>query len=308
MSELLQSEVLRAVLESLRVGLYLIDREQRILLWNDGAERITGYLRQELIGKSCQQLAGQCGQTRLPFAGGEYLLQTCLHEGSAREAFVFLEHKLGHRIPVHVWVVPIRDGKGRIIGAAETFEECNQTIADPMPRTENLATHHCLDLSCEVPNHMFTRSYLREQLAIFTEHGLPFGVLAVCIREFARLNSADGRSGAEAALRMVVGTIRHYIGSGDFLGRWLDNEFLAVLSGCTHAQLEEVSNSINRILNNSEIVWWGDRLPISVSVQRAMVEVGDTIESLLTRVEKGFSSSTSVAGSGSSPEGDRPGS
>jgi PAS domain S-box-containing protein/diguanylate cyclase (GGDEF)-like protein len=304
MSGILQPEVLRAVIESLRVGLCLIDCEQRILLWNDGAERITGYFRQELIGKNCQQLSGQCGQTQLPFAAGGDVLKACLQEGSAREASIFIQHKLGHRIPVHVWAVPIRDGQGRIMGAAETFEECKQTITDPTLRAENLATHHCLDLSCEVPNHVFTRSYLREQLAIFAEHGLPFGVLAVSIREFPHLNRAYGRSAAEAALRTLVGTIRHYIGSGDFVGRWSDNEFLAVLSGCTHTQLEEVANSVNRILNNSEIIWWGDRLPISVSVQRGVVEVGDTIESLLHRVEKGFASAESASTHDSLPEGD----
>ena len=31
-------EVYRAVLESLAIGVYLVDRERRIFLWNDGAD------------------------------------------------------------------------------------------------------------------------------------------------------------------------------------------------------------------------------------------------------------------------------
>jgi len=41
----LDQDVYRAVLESLATGVYLIDRERRILFWNHAAEQITGYLR-----------------------------------------------------------------------------------------------------------------------------------------------------------------------------------------------------------------------------------------------------------------------
>jgi PAS domain S-box-containing protein/diguanylate cyclase (GGDEF)-like protein len=289
MSQLLQPEIFRAAVESLRVGLYFVDRDRRIVLWNDGAERITGYLRQEVIGKLCsQQLLNHCGhQGGLLCGANECPLKQCMQEGRTREAYIFLQHKLGHRVPVHVWAVPVLDSSGAIIGAAESFEEeHHDAIADPMLRAENLAVHHCLDLSCEVPNHLFTRSHLREQLTIFAEHGLPFGVLCVSVREFEHFNGAYGRSGAEAVLRMVVGTVKHYVGPGDFVGRWAENKFIAVLSGCTQRQLEELGNSINRILDDSEIAWWGDRLHVSVSVSRGMVEMGDTIELLLKRVER----------------------
>ena len=63
MSDLLKPEILRYALESLRVGIYLVDRDRRIVFWNDGAEQITGYLRAELIGRCCNdQILNHCGQ------------------------------------------------------------------------------------------------------------------------------------------------------------------------------------------------------------------------------------------------------
>ncbi|MGA2429858.1 MAG: PAS domain S-box protein, partial [Candidatus Acidiferrum sp.] len=41
----------RTVLENLQVAVYVVDRDAKILFWNDGAERITGYLRQDVIGR-----------------------------------------------------------------------------------------------------------------------------------------------------------------------------------------------------------------------------------------------------------------
>jgi PAS domain S-box-containing protein len=43
----LDSNLFRLVLETMPVGLYAVDRNGKIFLWNTGVERITGYLRQE---------------------------------------------------------------------------------------------------------------------------------------------------------------------------------------------------------------------------------------------------------------------
>ena len=47
------SEIYRSVLESLPAGLCIVDMQKRIVMWSNGAERITGYLRHEVIGQSC---------------------------------------------------------------------------------------------------------------------------------------------------------------------------------------------------------------------------------------------------------------
>ncbi len=62
MSELEDPSIYRAVLESLQIGIYFVDREQRIAFWNNGAEKITGYLRQDVLGSFCREaLAGASG-------------------------------------------------------------------------------------------------------------------------------------------------------------------------------------------------------------------------------------------------------
>ena len=52
-------ELFRNVLEGLHNGVYVMDRSGKILFWNDGAERIAGYLRQGMMGRvSQEQLSG----------------------------------------------------------------------------------------------------------------------------------------------------------------------------------------------------------------------------------------------------------
>ncbi len=47
------SMICQQVLECLPTGVFAVDREGKINFWNAGAERITGYLKQEVLGRVC---------------------------------------------------------------------------------------------------------------------------------------------------------------------------------------------------------------------------------------------------------------
>jgi PAS domain S-box-containing protein len=44
----------KELLDHMSDGVYFVDRDRRILYWNEGAFRLSGYTAQELVGKSCQ--------------------------------------------------------------------------------------------------------------------------------------------------------------------------------------------------------------------------------------------------------------
>src|SRR5271170_5126202 len=50
MSVFADPEIYRTVLEHMQTGTYMVDCEQKLQFWNDGAENITGHLRQDVVG------------------------------------------------------------------------------------------------------------------------------------------------------------------------------------------------------------------------------------------------------------------
>ena len=42
------------IINNLRDGIYFVDTNRTILFWSKGAEAITGYPSEELVGKQCQ--------------------------------------------------------------------------------------------------------------------------------------------------------------------------------------------------------------------------------------------------------------
>jgi diguanylate cyclase (GGDEF)-like protein/PAS domain S-box-containing protein len=288
MSELQHPEIFRTVLETLQVGVYLVDCDGKILFWNDGAERITGYLRQDVVGRFGRgNILMHCEQPGCVLCGTVCPLTETMHDGQPREAQVYLRHRAGHRVPVHVRAVAIRDCHGVIIGAAESFDDVG-FIPDPDRRQDELAVHGCLDATTGIPNHGFTQTHLREHFATFVEYELPFGVLCIQVDELDHLRETHGHPAADAMLRVVAHTLQKTLRLTDSLGRWSDDQFLAIVPNCNPATLEEVGARVCTIVSCSGIEWWGDPLSVTVSLGSAAVQAGDTPESLVERAQHSF--------------------
>jgi diguanylate cyclase (GGDEF)-like protein/PAS domain S-box-containing protein len=280
MPALLNSEIFRTVLESLQTGVYLVDTDRRILFWNDGAERITGYLRHQVLGHFCREnILMYCDGKSCGLCGSACPLTETLHEGRPKEARVYFRHKLGHQVPVHLRVVPIRDDRGSVIGAAESFDE---QVADS--HDDDLAPYGCLDTTTGVPNHDFTESHLRESLATFCEYHVPFSVLNIHVDRLEQVQATHGREATAFVLRAAAGTIKNVLGPGAFVGRWKENEFLAVMTAWNAAQVEKAVENIQKIVSSSSVKWWDDQLFVPVTVGHTAVRPGDSIEFLVERV------------------------
>src|SRR5262249_48246804 len=106
------------------MGVYLVDRNGKILLWNSAAERITGHLRQNLIGHAAQEgFLGYTDNEDSALQNGKSPLSMAIREGKPNGAVVNLRHKQGHRVPVRLFASPIRNAHGSITGAVECFDE-----------------------------------------------------------------------------------------------------------------------------------------------------------------------------------------
>ena len=280
MATLPNAETFRTVLEQLQTGVYLVDKDRRIVFWNDGAERITGYLRHQVLGHFCREnVVMDCNEESCGLCGTVCPLAETLHEGRPKEAHVFFHHKQGHQVPVLLRVVPIRDEHGSIIGAAESFEP---QVADSTSN-DDLARYGCLDPT-GVPNHAFTQSHLRACLSTFTEHHVPFSIIGVHVDRLRKVQATHGHEATTAILRAAAGTIQNVIGPSSFVGRWMESEFLAILTAPTPSQVEKIVENIQKAVNCSSIKWWDDPLLIHVTVGHTEVQAGDTLESLTERV------------------------
>ena len=285
MLDLNNPRVFETAVDSLDVGVYLVDRHRKIVYWNRGAERISGYLRQDVTGRFCRDdILVHSDENEAVLCGTDCPLAGCMRDGQPREATVYLRHQAGHRVPVRVRGVPLRDEAGNICGAAEIFEE-RRVIPKSERRQNILGTHGCLDEATELPNRDLMTSYLRGQLDLFSSHGLPFGVLLIQPDRLQLFQSAHGHEAVRSILRVFSHTMREVLRATDFLGRWEGDQFLAILPMCAENFVEKVGHRLKSTVSGSGIHWWGDRLSVAVEVASTSAIAGDTVESIVSRLD-----------------------
>jgi diguanylate cyclase (GGDEF)-like protein/PAS domain S-box-containing protein len=299
-------EIYRNILESLPTGLSVINMEKKIVLWSDGAERITGYSRHEVVGHNCAgEALPHCNQPDCEWCNADSPLWRAIKTSRPTEAFGFLHHKSGHEVAVLTRAVPVRDNRGLIVGAVEAFEEQQQAGGlDDREDREDLPA--CVDPITSVANQTMMRSHLRERLGRFAEMQVPFALLLLRLEGLNEFRSRCGADASSQLLRMIARTLEGALWRTDFVGRWSDDQFLVILNSCREDALRSVRERIRRMVAGDAIEWWGERRSLPVSIGEATVQDDDSIESMIERAQKSLDASPTTRAHAAAAAGGNP--
>jgi PAS domain S-box-containing protein/diguanylate cyclase (GGDEF)-like protein len=282
----------RSVLEKLPIGVYVLDREQRVRFWNRGAEQITGYLAHEVMGQICRETLPHCDPEGRVLAGDRCSVTTTLRDGRAEQNHVFTLHKEGHRLGVQIRTVPLLDDHGVTMGVAIAFEEAP---AESLLETPGALLCGCLDPLTGVSSQRLTRAVFTESLAELEETHGGWGLLRIRILGLKELSARYGADSLAAFLRTSAQTIRHSLRPEDFLGRWGDDGFLAMLHTASPIKVAVIAELISQQIGQSEISWWGDRFRVRAAVDWTVAGPGDKLEALLGQMKRAPSENNEAA-------------
>jgi diguanylate cyclase (GGDEF)-like protein/PAS domain S-box-containing protein len=279
-------EIYRDILDGLQIGVSVLDLHKKIVFWSDGAEQITGYSRIDVLGHSCaENILLHCNHNSCETCAGKCPMATALHDAQPVEATSLIHHRSGHWSSVHTWAIPLRDKHGSIIGIIQTFED-EFSAQSPSPNDRSMKERGCLDYATELPNHAMMQSHLREMLGTFAELQIPFGVVCMQVQELSQFRARYGQEAASSILRVLARSLRNTIWPTDFVGRWSEDRFLVILSGCAEDALRAVSERIRTVASRASIEWWGEELSVSVLLGSTTALTDDSADVLLGRIEK----------------------
>jgi len=110
------------VFDSIAEGVFTVDLDRRITSFNRAAEKITGTPREEAIGKHCLQIFSTniCETDCV-------ILKALKGIHPLFNVPVYMIRQDGKRIPITVNATILKDPKGRMIGAVETFRDLTST-------------------------------------------------------------------------------------------------------------------------------------------------------------------------------------
>jgi PAS domain S-box-containing protein len=273
-------------------GAYIVDPARKVVYWNQRAEQITGFLAQEVVGHSCDDdLLVHCGTSGVVLCTCvECPLLEVLRTGQSKQKHLYLQHKQGHRVPVLVRVLPLRDEHGRIEALAEIFQE---ESAGPEGLCWITEKAQRVDPELGIASMATAREQIQLSLAL-PRVGLAAFLLT--IQELPELSRSRGSEIVLLTLRALVQTVSHLLTMPHFLGRWTNHRLLALVPNCEYESLSELKLKIEAAGSACAVVWWGDRVSSRVSVRATIVQPDDSLDALMLRLDPQSRASTPEAG------------
>ena len=278
----------KSVLDNLYDGVYFVDRERRITYWNRGAERITGYPAERVMGRCCSEnilmhvddCGGQLCQAACP-------LWHSMQDGATREAQVFLHHASGHRVPVSVRVAPLHDAGGTVIGAVEVFSD-NTSMVRVQQRVSDLVRAVEEDPLTGIGNRRYIETRLESALLERQVHGETTGVLFFDVDHFKRVNDTYGHDVGDIVLAKTSAALKSQLRAQDVICRMGGDEFLVICpdTGLESAVVcaERVRRSVEDLVISVDALVLKGTVSIGVSVRDAGMPDADA---LIKRADQG---------------------
>lgn len=274
------------LMDNLADGVYFVDLERRITYWNRGAERITGYSREQVIGKRCMDNL----LVHVNEKGESLCLNHCpivktISDNCTQEAEVFLHHQGGSRVPVSVRTAPIQDSNGNIIGAVETFSDISRMMQERR-RSRYFEANSMLDVLTGIPNRRYLEMKLNTHLVEYHDYGLIFGVLFIDIDRFKAINDQFGHNVGDETIIMVARTLNQNLRSSDVIGRWGGDEFVGIFNNIDLSQLKAIAEKLRILVEKSQIQNDNNAINVTISAGGTLAHPEDDIYTIIQRADQ----------------------
>jgi len=279
-------DLYRTIVENMHDGLYFVDRERRITYWNKGAERITGYTADEVVGTSCaDNILVHVDALGRQLCHGSCPLIASMADGATHEAEVFLHHKLGHRLPVWVRTSPLLDAGGGFTGAIELFTETSSREA-LQAQVEELKKLALLDALTGLPNRRHMEAQLHARLEELRRSRVGFGLLFMDIDHFKQVNDRHGHDVGDQVLTVTANTLALSVRPFDTVCRWGGEEFAGIFPHTDVETLRGIAERIRILTAHSRVHTGVGVLTVTISIGGTVARAGDSPAALVKRADE----------------------
>ncbi len=264
------------ILNKLFDGVVFFTPDEGISFWNHSAERISGYPSQEMVSRTFPNplLAFLDHQGKILKLDGHKYFESDL---------VFIRHKDGHRMPIHLKILPAGGASQNFCTAI--FRESSSKI-EIEKKMEEWEQKSVLDPLTKLPNRNFMSQFLSGKIQEFITARMVFGVLFVDVDNLTQINTKYGLPEGDRLLRAIGQTLAVNLRPSDMVSRWGGEEFFAVLAVKDADYCKAAGQKFVTLVNHTSIQVGPSMVGTTVSVGATLINPGDDLSSLVVRADK----------------------
>ena len=252
-----QQRLAATVFEAAGEGMAIMDAEFRLLAINDACCALSGYAREELIGRSVARLASSEDSRQQYAAIRDRLVQEGSWQGELIET-----RKNGEVYPQWAQMRVVRDTQGNISNIVAFVSDLS--VRRQVEERLRYLTH--FDELTGLANRSLLKTRLHSACERARNSSRGLAVLYIDLDRFKVLNQSLGHEAADQLLREISRRLSHTFSDADTIARLSGDEFVVVLEG--YGSLSTLAHSGSRLLSRiSKPVQIGDQeLVVSASI------------------------------------------
>lgn len=273
------------LIDHMHDGVVFVDPQRQIVMWNTGAERLTGVASSAAVG-----------QTLLPsllvmsHAGGSLVedsecpIAAAISSGSPNVQRVSVIGRKGQHVEVDMQCIPVCSATDGVLGATVLIRDVSSE-ASLEQRCQALHVEMTKDPMTQVAN----RAEFDRALAMFVdahqETALPCSLIMADIDHFKLVNDTYGHQAGDEAIISFASILKSMCRTGDLVARYGGEEFAVLCADCNNATAASRAEQIRRKLSDTTHTELGGK-NISASFGVSELQSGDTPETLLRRADR----------------------
>ncbi|MCE8002350.1 EAL domain-containing protein [Halomonas sp. MCCC 1A11081] len=215
--------ILQRSVEASINGIIIVDAQTEslpVIYVNEAFERITGYRRDEVLGRNCNFLQGS-------ETDPEAVAQMSQALAEQRDINVTLcnYRKDGTPFWNNLYLAPVRDGEGVVTH----FVGIQHDISERKSYEAKLSFHASHDALTGLANRSLFEDHLLHDVQLAKRHGRTLAVLFVDLDDFKPINDSLGHEVGDQVLIQVAQRLADELDPGDTLARFGSDEFVILL-------------------------------------------------------------------------------
>ncbi len=208
-----------------RDGILITDCQQLIVDVNASFSRVTGYAREEVLGKTPRMLAS--GRHDAIFYADMW---RSIREKGYWKGEIWNQRKNGDHYPGLLSIGALRDGDGNILHYFGILTDIS-SLNEVQWRLERLAHY---DFLTDLPNRFFFGDSLEQAVASARRRGHWVAVACFDIDHFHRINETHGRSFGDKLTVAFAQRLHEALVTGEVAGRLSSEHFAVILPDLDH--------------------------------------------------------------------------
>lgn len=272
------------LLNNLTEGVFVVDQDGKVLLWNKAAEEITGYSSEEMINKDTMEARLEhYDDQNIKLEKTKYPLNKCLATGEEIQLKLKIAHKNSFKVPVSLKVIPVVNEEKFILGAIQIFSD--ESLQEDLENANKILKE--ISVKDHLTN-LYDRQEILERISIEVEKASRYEMpvcLCLCdIDGFKSINSKYGQHTGDIVLKRVSEILRQNMRKTDILGRYEGGKFILLLPLIDIRRARHAIEKLKNVLASLDIsVISPDKLYINYGLTEIIQ--GDTLKEFTERAE-----------------------